>query len=158
VAIFHRELFHCRLKTQTLKHSQILPDTDICSSQSQRHIATDGRSVCLSWCRAPAGAHDQMFLLIWKLLSYPFWVPSLTRDRVCHYDICSVCNCRYIASTLTTYSQKTPYIVGTCLPRKRRTPIVVLPVFCREMFRGQLPNNAVSIHVTLFTIIICHSA
>jgi hypothetical protein len=32
--------------------------------QSQSHIATDGLSVCLSWCRAPAGAHDQMFLLV----------------------------------------------------------------------------------------------
>jgi hypothetical protein len=30
---------------------------------SQSRIATDGQSVCLSWCRAPAGAQDQMFLL-----------------------------------------------------------------------------------------------
>jgi hypothetical protein len=29
---------------------------------SQSHIATDGQSVCLSWCRAPAGAHDQTTL------------------------------------------------------------------------------------------------
>jgi hypothetical protein len=29
-------------------------------SQSQSYIATDGQSVCLSWCRAPPGAHDQM--------------------------------------------------------------------------------------------------
>jgi hypothetical protein len=31
-------------------------------SQSQSHITTDGQSVCLSWCRAPSGAHDQIFV------------------------------------------------------------------------------------------------
>jgi hypothetical protein len=31
-------------------------------SQSQNNIATDGQSVCLSWYRAPAGAHDQMLV------------------------------------------------------------------------------------------------
>jgi hypothetical protein len=31
--------------------------------QSQSHIETDGQSVCLSWCRAPCGAHDQIFIL-----------------------------------------------------------------------------------------------
>jgi hypothetical protein len=44
-------------------HSQI--------SQSQSHIATDGHSVCLSWCRAPSGAHDQILLTLWQLLSCP---------------------------------------------------------------------------------------
>jgi hypothetical protein len=29
-------------------------------SQSQSHIATDGQSVCLSWCRAPVGDHDRV--------------------------------------------------------------------------------------------------
>jgi hypothetical protein len=28
------------------------------SSQSQSHIATDGQSVSMSWCRAQSGAHD----------------------------------------------------------------------------------------------------
>jgi hypothetical protein len=60
--------------------------TELKSSQSQSHIATDGQSVCLSWCRAPAGAHDQMFLFVWKLLSYPCGAPSLTRGRVCHLN------------------------------------------------------------------------
>jgi hypothetical protein len=54
-------------------------------SPSLSHIATDGQSVCLSWCRAPAGAHDQFFFffLILKLLSCSFGAPSLTRGRVC---------------------------------------------------------------------------
>jgi hypothetical protein len=41
-------------------------------SQSQSHFATDGRSVSISWCRAPLGAHDQMFVNSLKdtVLSY----------------------------------------------------------------------------------------
>jgi hypothetical protein len=31
-------------------------------SPSQSHISTDGLSVCLSWCRAPSGAHDQILV------------------------------------------------------------------------------------------------
>jgi hypothetical protein len=30
-------------------------------SQSQSHFMTDSQSVCLSWCRAPSGAHDPIF-------------------------------------------------------------------------------------------------
>jgi hypothetical protein len=29
--------------------------------QSQSHVTTDGQPVSQSWCRAPSGAHDQMF-------------------------------------------------------------------------------------------------
>jgi hypothetical protein len=39
--------------------------------QSQSHIATDGQSVCLSWCRAPSGAHGQILITVWQLLSCP---------------------------------------------------------------------------------------
>jgi hypothetical protein len=59
--------------------------TLFCHSQS--HIATDGQSVCPSWRRAPAGAHDQIFLLVWKLLSCPCGAPSLTRGRVCRLSV-----------------------------------------------------------------------
>jgi hypothetical protein len=31
----------------------------------QSHIATDGQSVSKSWCRAPSGAHDQIFITVW---------------------------------------------------------------------------------------------
>jgi hypothetical protein len=33
-------------------------------SQSQSHFATDSQLVCLSLCRAPSGAHDQISILI----------------------------------------------------------------------------------------------
>jgi hypothetical protein len=46
--------------------------------QSQSHIATDGQAVSKSWCRAPSGAHDQIYvyyyltitvLLLWGALA-----------------------------------------------------------------------------------------
>jgi hypothetical protein len=47
------------------------------SSQSQSYIATDGRSISKSWCRAPSGAHDQIFITLWILwsvfLGRPLW-------------------------------------------------------------------------------------
>jgi hypothetical protein len=32
--------------------------------QSQSHIATDGQPVSKSWCRAPSGAHDEIFITV----------------------------------------------------------------------------------------------
>jgi hypothetical protein len=57
------------------------------SIQSQSQIATDGQSVCLSPCRAPAGAHDRIFLCVWKLLSCPCGALSLMRGRVCSLQL-----------------------------------------------------------------------
>jgi hypothetical protein len=42
-------------------------------SQSQSHIATDGQSVSKSWCQAPSGAHDQIFITRWQLRSFFLW-------------------------------------------------------------------------------------
>jgi hypothetical protein len=64
-----------------------LNDDCLTNDSVQSHIATEGQSVCLSWCRAPAGAHHQMFLLVWKLLSCPCGALSLTRGRVCHLSV-----------------------------------------------------------------------
>jgi hypothetical protein len=49
-------------------------------SQSQSHIATDGQSVCLSWCRSPSGAHDQILITVWQLLSCP-WEGAISDER-----------------------------------------------------------------------------
>jgi hypothetical protein len=48
--------------------------------RSLSHIATDGQSVCLSWCRAPCGAHDQILITVWQLLSCP-WEGALSDER-----------------------------------------------------------------------------
>jgi hypothetical protein len=53
------------------------------NGQSQSHIATDGQSVSKSWCRAPSGAHDQIFNPVWQLWSCFCGAPSLMRGRVC---------------------------------------------------------------------------
>jgi hypothetical protein len=51
--------------------------------QSQSHIGTDGHSVSKSWCRAPSGAHDQIFITVWQLRSCFCGAPSLTRGQFC---------------------------------------------------------------------------
>jgi hypothetical protein len=38
-------------------------------SQSQSHIAIDGQSTSKSWCRAPSGDHDHIFITLWQLRS-----------------------------------------------------------------------------------------
>jgi hypothetical protein len=50
---------------------------------SQSHIATDGQSVSKTWCVAPCGAHDQIFITVWQLRCCYCGTPSLTRGRVC---------------------------------------------------------------------------
>jgi hypothetical protein len=42
---------------------EFITPKSISQSQSQSHVTTDGQSVGLSWCRAPSGAHDQIFIL-----------------------------------------------------------------------------------------------
>jgi hypothetical protein len=59
-------------------------------SQSQSHIATDGRSVSQSviqsvsksLCRASSGAHNHIFITVWQLRSCFCGVPSLTTEWV----------------------------------------------------------------------------
>jgi hypothetical protein len=53
------------------------------SKSSQSYIATDGRSISKSWCRAPSGAHDHIFIIVWQLRPCFCGAPSLTRGRVC---------------------------------------------------------------------------
>jgi hypothetical protein len=52
-------------------------------TQSQSHIATDGQSISKSWCRAPSGAHAQIFITPPLLRSCFCGALSLTRGRVC---------------------------------------------------------------------------
>jgi hypothetical protein len=62
-------------------------DTKFCRSRSRSHIATDGQSVSKSWCRAPSGVHDQIYITVWQLRSCFCGAPSLTRGRVCLLNI-----------------------------------------------------------------------
>jgi hypothetical protein len=51
--------------------------------QSQSHIATAGPSVSKSWCRAPCGAHDQIYINLWQLRSCFCRASFLMWWRVC---------------------------------------------------------------------------
>jgi hypothetical protein len=62
--------------------ASVSPGSVMSSNQSKSHIATDGRSVRQSWCRAPTGAHDQIFITVLQLRSCFCGAPSLTRGRV----------------------------------------------------------------------------
>jgi hypothetical protein len=41
------------------------------------------QSISKSWCRAPSGTHDQIFITLWQLQTCFCGAPSLTRGRVC---------------------------------------------------------------------------
>jgi hypothetical protein len=55
-----------RVATQLVASRAVLSSVELVICQHQRHIRTDGRTVCrsvsTSWSRAPSGARDQMFV------------------------------------------------------------------------------------------------
>jgi hypothetical protein len=79
----------CYCKFLLLHYAQVPWEYKLCRTdhayltQSQSHIATVGQSISKSWCRAPSGAHDQIFITLWQLRSWFCEAPSLTRGRVC---------------------------------------------------------------------------
>jgi hypothetical protein len=54
------------------------------SSQSQCHVTTDGQLASQSWCQAPSGAQDQIFVTVRHLLFCRCGALPLTTGRVCH--------------------------------------------------------------------------
>jgi hypothetical protein len=76
----HSTISLCYLRLPTLN----TPSRYLNQSSPQlslSHIATDGLSVCLSWYRAPSGAHDQIFVTVWQFLFCP-WGGALSDERV----------------------------------------------------------------------------
>jgi hypothetical protein len=77
-------LFHTNLLVFSSEADfQLTTDNWIGRSRSWSHIATDGQLTSKSWCRAPSGAHDQIFNTLWQLRSCFCGAPSLTRGLVC---------------------------------------------------------------------------
>jgi hypothetical protein len=56
--------------------------------QSQSHIATDGQSVSKSWCQAPSGAHDQIFITLFAVTVLFFVGRPLSREDESVFYIC----------------------------------------------------------------------
>jgi hypothetical protein len=52
--------------------------SNLSTSKSKSHC--DWRSVSKSWCRAPSGAHDQIFITVWHLRSCSLWC-ALSLER-----------------------------------------------------------------------------
>jgi hypothetical protein len=63
------------------------------SGQSQSHIATDDQSVSKSWCRAPSGAHDQIFITVRQLRSCFFFVPAQSFSGQSHLGLATIFYC-----------------------------------------------------------------
>jgi hypothetical protein len=55
---------------------------DYCRIKSKSKSHCDWQSICKSWCPAPSGAHDQIFITLWQLRSCFCGTPSLTSGRV----------------------------------------------------------------------------
>jgi hypothetical protein len=62
-------------------------------------ISQSVSQVSKSWCRAPSGAHDQIFITVWQLQSWFCGAPSLMRGRVCLlYMLLGLPNAVFLAS------------------------------------------------------------
>jgi hypothetical protein len=55
-------------------------------SESRYDWRSVGQSVSRSWCRAPSGAHDQIWITVRQLLFCRFRGPPLTTGRVCYFS------------------------------------------------------------------------
>jgi hypothetical protein len=56
----------------------------LCSQVKVTLRRTVSQSVSQSWCQAPSGAHDQIFITVWHLRYCFCGASSLRRGRVCH--------------------------------------------------------------------------
>jgi hypothetical protein len=72
----------CPIISSSCYNSSLVTWTDWTQSvsQSESESNCDWRSVSLSWCRAPSGAHDQILITVWQLLSCP-WKGVLSNER-----------------------------------------------------------------------------
>jgi hypothetical protein len=76
-------------------------------SQSQSHIATDDQSISKSWCRSPSGAHDQILITVWQLLSCP-WEGALSDERT---GLSSASSIRSVVSMYNFYILHVSHVI-----------------------------------------------
>jgi hypothetical protein len=50
-------------------------------SRSRSHLTTDGQSVSKSWCRAPSGAHDQIYITLYLTITVLLLWGALSDER-----------------------------------------------------------------------------
>jgi hypothetical protein len=77
--LLNSPLYHCHLK---LNYSNL-------KSKSKSHC--DWRSVSKSWCQAPSGAHDQIFITVWQLrlvlVKRPLWREDRSVFCICNWPL-----------------------------------------------------------------------
>jgi hypothetical protein len=85
-------------------------------SKSKSKLHYDWRSVSKSWCRAPFGAHDQIFITVWQLRSCFCGAPSLTRGRFCLlYMLLALASAVFLGSeSFATHEYKKKLDASSC--------------------------------------------
>jgi hypothetical protein len=101
---FYNSLRTCSILVLVLSTAE--PSWTLLSSrQSQRYITTDGQSASKSWCRAPSGAHDQIFITVWQLRSCFMW-GALSDERMGLSFV-------YATGPCQTFSGPSPLVLAT---------------------------------------------
>jgi hypothetical protein len=153
--------FPCNFSSPHLKSSNLQVSTpQVQVSQSQSHIATDSQSIGLSWCRAPSGAHDQIFAYLFNLLEdtvLSMGAPSLTRGRVCRLSVSpskrfavSVINLRHRPRTENT-ALLLLRDVTVGLPRDLRALIFVSVISIQALWLLPSTDHIENLFCTLLT-------
>jgi hypothetical protein len=110
-------LNHLRLPSPEL--DPVLDNWSVSQSVRVTLRLTVSQSVCLSWCRAPSGAHDQILVTVWHLLSCP-WEGALSDERtglsfvsqsavlgpLSVYTIFTYYMCHMLLNTYTIYTRR----------------------------------------------------
>jgi hypothetical protein len=94
-------------------------------------MATDGQSVIKSWCRAPSGAHDQIFITILQLGSCFLW-GAISDERTGLSFVYAACPCQRSLSWVRVPCDSRPYFTVSDLrlpfsspPTTRRVTVEV---------------------------------
>jgi hypothetical protein len=102
---------------------------------------TVGQSVSKSWCRAPSGAHDQIFITVLQLQPWCCGAPSLRRGRVClSYILLALASAVFLGVRVPWDSGPYFTVSGLRLPfsSPSTTRRVTVEVFYPTSTRGKL--------------------
>jgi hypothetical protein len=95
------------------------------SKSSQGHIATDGQSVGKSWCRAPSGAYDQIFINFTPTVLF-LW-DALSDERTCLSFVYAAGPCQRSLSGVRAPWDSRPYFIVSDM----RLPFSSPPTTCK---------------------------
>jgi hypothetical protein len=94
--------------THGFKYPHILDWNSQLKFKVQSYVTTDGQSTSLSWCQAPSGKQDRIFVTVRQLRVCWCGAPSLRRGRVCRLQL-------LLASLAQSFSGPSPAGLMTTL-------------------------------------------